>query len=75
LGASSSGKSDAFDQAQQLFKKIQIEQNYSIMRIHNDHGIEFENSSFKEFCNFHGIFARIFLTHHSPTEWCRGAEE
>jgi len=39
-------KSDAFDAAQQLFKKIQIEQNCPIMRIRSDHGREFENVKF-----------------------------
>jgi transposase InsO family protein len=43
-------KSDAFDAAQHLFKKIQVEQNCQIMRIRNDHGREFENSKFEEFC-------------------------
>jgi hypothetical protein len=40
-------KSDAFDAAQQLFKKIQIEQNIPIMRIRSDHGREFENVRLK----------------------------
>jgi hypothetical protein len=48
-------KSDAFDAAQQLFKKIQIEQNCPIMRIHNDHGREFKNARFEESCHSHGI--------------------
>jgi hypothetical protein len=48
-------KSDVFDQAQKLFKKIQIEQNCSIMRICSVHGRKFGNFSFKEFCNQHGI--------------------
>jgi transposase InsO family protein len=52
-------KSDAFDQAQHLFKKIQIEQNCSIMRIRSDHGREFENSSFEDFCNSYGIKQEI----------------
>lgn len=42
-------KSDAFDAARQLFKKIQIEQNCPIMRIRSDHGREFENARFEEF--------------------------
>jgi hypothetical protein len=33
-------KSDAFDTAQQLFKKIQVEQNSQIVRIRSDHGKE-----------------------------------
>jgi transposase InsO family protein len=48
-------RSDTFNQAQKLFKKIKIEQNCSIMRIRSDHGREFENFSFEEFCNQHGI--------------------
>jgi len=41
--------------AQQLFKRIQIEQICPIMRIHSDHGREFENALFEEFCHSHGI--------------------
>jgi len=48
-------KSDAFDAAQHLFKKIQVEQNCQIMRIYSDHGRELENSKFKEFCLSYGI--------------------
>jgi hypothetical protein len=48
-------KSDAFDVAQHLFKKIQVEQNCQIMRIPSDHGREFENSKFEEFCLSYGI--------------------
>jgi hypothetical protein len=48
-------KSDAFDAAQHLFKKIQVEKNCQIMRICSDHGREFENSKFEEFCNSYGI--------------------
>jgi hypothetical protein len=48
-------KSDAFDAAQHLFKKIQVEQNCQIMRIRSDHGREFKNSKFEEFCLSYGI--------------------
>jgi hypothetical protein len=48
-------KSDAFEAAHHLFKKIQIEQNCPIMRIHSDHGREFENARFEEFCHSYGI--------------------
>jgi transposase InsO family protein len=48
-------KSDAFDAAQHLFKKIQVEQNCQIMRIRSDHGKEFKNSKFEEFCSSYGI--------------------
>jgi transposase InsO family protein len=49
------GKFDAFDWAQHLFKKIQVEQNYQIMRIRSDHGREFKNSKFEEFFLLYGI--------------------
>jgi hypothetical protein len=48
-------KSNAFDAAQHLFKKILVEQNCQIMRIHSDHGREFKNSKFEEFCCSYGI--------------------
>jgi transposase InsO family protein len=48
-------KSDAFDTAQHLFKKIQVEQNCQIVRIRSDYGREFENSKFEEFCRSYGI--------------------
>jgi hypothetical protein len=48
-------KSDAFEAAQQLFNKIQIEQNSHIMRIRSDHGKEFENARFEEYCHSYGI--------------------
>jgi hypothetical protein len=48
-------KFDAFDVAQHLFKKIQIDQNCQIMRIRSDHGREFENAKFEEFCLSYGI--------------------
>jgi hypothetical protein len=48
-------KSDAFDAAQHLFKKIQVEQNCQIMRIRSDHGREFKNSKVEEFYLSYGI--------------------
>jgi hypothetical protein len=61
-------KSDVFDAAQQLFKKNQIEQNYPIMRIRSDHGREFENARFEEFCHSHGIQQEFSYPHYSLTE-------
>jgi transposase InsO family protein len=48
-------KSDAFDIAQHLFKKIHVEKNCQIVRIRSDHGGEFENSKFEEFYHSYGI--------------------
>jgi hypothetical protein len=47
-------KYDAFDAAQHLFKKIQVEQNCQIMGIRSDHGRELKNSMFVEFCLSYG---------------------
>ncbi|PRQ45332.1 putative RNA-directed DNA polymerase [Rosa chinensis] len=51
-------KSDAFDNFQNLSKMILNEQyssNKCIVRLRTDHGTEFENASFDEFCNDMGI--------------------
>jgi transposase InsO family protein len=48
-------KSDAFEAAQRLFKIIQIEQKCPIMRIRSDHGREFKNAHFEEYCHSCGI--------------------
>jgi hypothetical protein len=48
-------KSEAFDQATILFKQMQVEQDCLIQRIRSDHGREFENSNFEDFCNKFGI--------------------
>ena len=47
-------KSDTFDVFRKLCEKVKNEQNSNIVRIRSDHGREFENSSFKEYCNLHG---------------------
>ncbi|GMQ09628.1 hypothetical protein CsSME_00052926 [Camellia sinensis var. sinensis] len=51
-------KSDAFDAFKSLVLKIQNEHGVSIrriIRIQTDYGREFENSSFLDFCDMHGI--------------------
>ncbi|CAL8107783.1 unnamed protein product [Prunus armeniaca] len=51
-------KSDAFKSFRGLCNKIQIEKNGShvtVMRLRTDHGTEFENVSFAEYCEEKGI--------------------
>ena len=48
-------KSDAFESFSSLCKKIQNQQNNTIVYIRTDHGKEFENSSFTIFCEENGI--------------------
>ncbi|GAA0151607.1 hypothetical protein LIER_10294 [Lithospermum erythrorhizon] len=48
-------KYDAFDAFQQLVAQIQREKGMAIIRIRSDHGKEFGNSKFNEFCSLEGI--------------------
>ncbi|KAH9779609.1 hypothetical protein KPL71_007757 [Citrus sinensis] len=44
-------KDDAIDAFRIFYKKVQNEKGYSITCIRNDHGGEFENHAFENFCN------------------------
>ena len=48
-------KSDAFNEFAKLCRKIQNQKNRSIKAIRSDHGGEYENSAFVEYCDLHGI--------------------
>src|ERR1044072_1665335 len=48
--------SDTFDVFRDLCLKVQKEKGYGIIRIRSDHGKEFENGKFIEFCSEEGIF-------------------
>ncbi|KAK2428718.1 putative mitochondrial protein [Trifolium repens] len=48
-------KSDAFDVFKELCIQIQREKGSYVVRIRSDHGREFENSKFNEFCSTEGI--------------------
>ncbi|KAH9668296.1 hypothetical protein KPL70_021361 [Citrus sinensis] len=48
-------KDDAIDAFRIFFKKVQNEKGYSITCIRSDHGGEFENHAFENFCNDFGI--------------------
>ena len=49
-------KSDAFDVFKTMCLQIMNEKDTKVKRIHSDHGKEFENSMFTNFCGEHGIF-------------------
>ncbi|KAA0041515.1 gag-pol polyprotein [Cucumis melo var. makuwa] len=49
-------KSETFKTCQTLFTQLQREKNTGIGRIRTDHGREFENQHFAEFCDNEGIF-------------------
>ncbi|KAK2379434.1 putative mitochondrial protein [Trifolium repens] len=48
-------KSDAFDVFKELCIQLQREKGSNVVRIRSDHGREFENSKFNEFCSTEGI--------------------
>ncbi len=48
-------KSKAFDEFKNLCIRLQTEKELTIKRIRSDHGGEFENSKFANFCNECGI--------------------
>ena len=49
-------KFETFKVCQTLFLQLQREKNIGIFRIRSDHGQEFENRGFSEFCEHEGIF-------------------
>ncbi|XP_050902203.1 uncharacterized protein LOC127112050 [Lathyrus oleraceus] len=49
-------KNDAFKAFKKYAKQVQNEKSLTIASIRSDHGGEFQNASFKEFCEEHGIF-------------------
>ncbi|KAL5578483.1 hypothetical protein UlMin_020182 [Ulmus minor] len=48
-------KSEAFDIFKTLIIKIQVEKNDRVVRLRSDHGKEFENTLFDDFCAANGI--------------------
>ena len=48
-------KNDAFNEFSVFCKQIQIQKSTTIVTIRSDHGGEFENELFSDFCNKHGI--------------------
>ena len=48
-------KDEAFDEFVSFANKIQKSSNNQLVTIRSDHGREFENSSFINYCNEHGI--------------------
>ncbi|KAK2364020.1 putative mitochondrial protein [Trifolium repens] len=48
-------KSDVFDVFKELCIQLQREKGSNVVRIRSDHGREFENSKFNEFCSTEGI--------------------
>ncbi|KAH9680506.1 Integrase catalytic domain-containing protein [Citrus sinensis] len=60
-------KDDAIDAFRIFYKKVQNEKGYSISCIRSDHGGEFENHAFENFCNDFGI-AHQFSSPRTPQQ-------
>ncbi|KAH9680653.1 Integrase catalytic domain-containing protein [Citrus sinensis] len=60
-------KDDAIDAFRIFYKKVQNEKCYSISCIRSDHGGEFENHAFENFCNDFGI-EHQFSTPRTPQQ-------
>ncbi|MCI02898.1 copia protein [Trifolium medium] len=65
-------KSETFDEFKDLCLQLQREKDCGIVRIRSDHGKEFENSKFSEFCASEGILhefsSRIIPQHNEVVE-------
>ena len=48
-------KNEAFNEFQIFFKKMEQNVKYVIFYIQSDHGDEFKNNEFDQFCRIHGI--------------------
>ena len=48
-------KDESFEKFLVLLKKIEKRVGYSLISLRSDHGKEFENSSFIDYCNEHGV--------------------
>jgi len=62
-----SHKNEAFANFEVFCRKVQREASYFITTIHNDHGGEFENKAFEEFCAQNG-FTQNFSSPRSPQQ-------
>ena len=62
-----SHKNEAFDEFVNFSKLVQKDQKFVIMKIMSDHGTEFENAEFDEFCRKEGI-GHNFSTPRTPQQ-------
>jgi len=53
-------KDESFEKFLILLKKIEKRVGHSLVSLRSDHGKEFENSSFIEYCNEHGVDHNFF---------------
>ena len=60
-------KNDAFKIFENFLRKVQKEKGFCISSIRSDHGIEFENEFFKNFCNENGV-SHTFSSPRTPQQ-------
>ena len=52
-------KHEVFNEFQVFYKKIEQEEKYKISNLQSDHGGEFQNTEFDQFCRTYGINQKI----------------
>ena len=62
-------KDEACEAFKIFLKRIQNEKSFCITSIKSNHGGEFENHSFENFCNENGIFHKLLFSQNSSTKW------
>jgi len=61
-------KDETFEKFLIFFKRAKKRVGHSLICLRSDHGKEFENSSFIDFCNEHGVDHNFSAPHNTPTE-------
>ncbi|XP_070047150.1 uncharacterized protein [Nicotiana tomentosiformis] len=68
-------KDETFQVFVAFVKKIQVKMGNIVVCISSDHGTEFDNAKFDEFCIENGITHNFFSSKNTTTKWCCGEEE
>ena len=61
-------KDESFEKFLALRKKIEKRVRHSLVRLRSNHGKEFKNSSFIDYCNEHGVHHNFFCPQNTPIE-------
>ena len=63
-------KEETYEVFEIFVRLVQKKLNTEVIDIRSDHGSEFENSKFLNFCSTNGIDPNFFCTKNSATKWC-----
>ena len=68
-------KYDTFNEFEALMKKTQRRLGHQLVSIRSNHGTEFENSDFMEYCTSNGSSHNFSAPRTLPTEWYCGEKK